>query len=83
MSLLRKVVFTRVVLFPLFGFVMGSLLETVFLLQPHSGVKFLPGEKVYELEYTGDVVLQSDNPGGLQYVLCSLDESASMFAPPR
>ena len=32
-----------------------------------------------ELEYADDVVLLSEDPGGLQDLLCSLDKSASIF----
>ena len=84
----RKVVFTRIVLFIFFfNFVIDVLLQTAFSVSPHSSVEHRAGETVSNLEYADDVVLLSEEPGSLQDLLCSSSKSAAMpgmrFAPPK
>ena len=63
------------------------MLETAFSLSPHFGVELLPGGTVSSLEYADDVILLSKDPGTLQDLLCSLDESSAIsemrFALPK
>jgi hypothetical protein len=63
----------------LFNFVIDTIFDTALSSCDDSGIEFLPGGKLSDLEYADDVVLLSENTGKLQVFLNELNSCVAMF----
>ncbi|TNN20796.1 LINE-1 reverse transcriptase, partial [Schistosoma japonicum] len=63
----------------LFNFVIDMLLDITMSSSDFSGVDFLPGASLTDLEYADDIVLFGEDADKMQSLLTTLSNNASMF----
>ncbi|TNN18188.1 hypothetical protein EWB00_010544, partial [Schistosoma japonicum] len=63
----------------LFNFVIDMPLDITLSSSDFSGVDFLPGASLTDLEYADDIVLFGEDADKMQSLLTTLSNNASMF----